>query len=68
MKTENAIRDKSFAFALRVVKCFKYLQTEHKEFILSKQFLRSGTAIAHWSGKPNKPRAKQTSFISSISR
>jgi four helix bundle protein len=45
MKTENAIRDKSFSFALRVVKCYKYLQAERKEFVLSKQFLRSGTAI-----------------------
>jgi four helix bundle protein len=45
MKTKNAIRDKSFSFALRVVKCYKYLQTEQKEFILSKQFLRSGTAV-----------------------
>lgn len=45
MKTENAIRDKSFSFALRVVKCYKYLVAEHKEFVLSKQFLRSGTAI-----------------------
>ena len=45
MKTENAIRDKSFAFALRVIKCYKYLQTEQKEYVLSKQFLRSGTAI-----------------------
>ena len=45
MKTENAIRDKSFLFALRGVKCYKYLQAEQKEFVLSKQFLRSGTAI-----------------------
>jgi len=45
MKTENAIRDKSFLFPLRVVKCYKYLQAEQKEFVLSKQFLRSGTAI-----------------------
>ena len=44
MKT-NAIKDKSFDFALRVVKCYKFLQSEQKEFILSKQFLRSGTAI-----------------------
>ena len=36
---------KSFAFALRVVKLAKHLQTEKKEFVLSKQVLRSGTAI-----------------------
>ncbi len=42
---ENVLKEKSFAFALRVVKCFQYLQTEKKEYVLSKQFLRSGTAI-----------------------
>lgn len=36
---------KSFAFALRVVKLAKYLQDEKREFVLSKQVLRSGTAI-----------------------
>lgn len=43
-KKPNVIRDKSFAFALRVVKCYKFL-VENKEFVLSKQLLRSGTAV-----------------------
>ncbi len=42
---ENVIKTKSFAFALRVIKLYQYLQTEKKEYILSKQVLRSGTAI-----------------------
>jgi four helix bundle protein len=42
---ENIIQQKSFAFAIRVVNAFKYLQTEKKEFVLSKQFIRSGTSI-----------------------
>jgi four helix bundle protein len=42
---ENVVKDKSFAFALRVVKLAKHLQGEKKEFVLSKQLLRSGTAI-----------------------
>ena len=42
---ENAIRDKSFAFALRVVRLAKYLEVEKRDFVLSKQVLRSGTAI-----------------------
>jgi four helix bundle protein len=42
---ENPIRDKSFAFALRVVKLVKYLDGEKREYVLSKQVLRSGTAI-----------------------
>lgn len=42
---ENIIKIKSFNFALRVVKLYQYLSLEKKEFILSKQLLRSGTAI-----------------------
>jgi four helix bundle protein len=42
---ENVVKIKSFAFALRVVKMYQYLQSEKKEFVLSKQLLRSGTAI-----------------------
>ena len=45
MKTENALKDKSFLFALRVIKCHQFLQTDQKEFVLSKQLLRSGTSI-----------------------
>jgi four helix bundle protein len=42
---ENAVRDKSFAFALRVVKLAKFLEDKKREFVLSRQVLRSGTAI-----------------------
>jgi len=42
---ENVIQTKSFAFAIRIVNAYKYLQTEKKEFVLSKQMLRSGTSI-----------------------
>ena len=42
---ENVIKIKSFAFALRIVKLFQFLTTEKKEYVLSKQLLRSGTAI-----------------------
>jgi four helix bundle protein len=41
----NPIREKSFAFALRVVELAKHIQSDKKEFVLSRQFLRSGTAI-----------------------
>ena len=39
----NIILDKSKAFALRIIKIYQYLCEEKKEFILSKQILRSGT-------------------------
>ncbi|MCD9185257.1 MAG: four helix bundle protein [Pyrinomonadaceae bacterium] len=42
---DNVLLDKSFAFAIRVVKAYKYLVEEKKEFVISKQFLRSGTSI-----------------------
>jgi len=43
---ENSVlREKSFNFALRSIKLSKYLQKEHKEYVLSKQVLRSGTSI-----------------------
>ena len=41
----NVIYDKSYKFAIRVVNLHKYLKNEHKEFVLSKQLLRSGTSI-----------------------
>ncbi len=37
--------DKSYIFALRVVKLYKHLVSEKKEYVLSKQVLRSGTSI-----------------------
>lgn len=45
MKSENIIQTKSYGFALRIIKVYKYLSQEKKEFILSKQLLRSGTSI-----------------------
>ncbi len=44
-KEENIIRSKSYNFALRIIKAYKFLAKEQKEFILSKQLMRSGTAI-----------------------
>ena len=45
MKQNNIIQEKSFSFSIRIVNAYKYLQSEKKEFVLSKQILRSGTAI-----------------------
>lgn len=45
MKTENPIERKSFEFAVRLVKLYKHLTETKKEFVLSKQILRSGTSI-----------------------
>jgi four helix bundle protein len=42
---DNVIMDKSYAFALRIIKLYKHLIGEKKEYVLSKQILRSGTSI-----------------------
>jgi len=42
---ESVLKNKSYAFAIRTVKLSQFLQSEKKEFVLSKQVLRSGTAI-----------------------
>jgi four helix bundle protein len=42
---ENVVAVKSYKFAIRIVRIYKYLCDEKKEFTLSKQLLRSGTAI-----------------------
>jgi len=42
---KDLLREKSFAFALRIIKLSQYLQKDHKEYVLSKQIIRSGTSI-----------------------
>jgi four helix bundle protein len=42
---DGALQTKSFAFAVRIVNLHRFLASEKKEFVLSKQLLRSGTAI-----------------------
>lgn len=42
---ENIIKNKSFAFAVRIVKLYKHYVESKKEYILSKQLLRSGTSV-----------------------
>jgi four helix bundle protein len=42
---KDILKEKSFAFALRAVKLFQYLNKEKKEFVMSKQLLRSATSV-----------------------
>jgi len=44
-KKENVLLVKSFSFAVRVVNLYKHLSSERKEYVLSKQLLRSGTSV-----------------------
>jgi len=45
MENKNAVQSKSYSFAVKAVKLYKHLSNDKKEFVLSKQFLRSGTSI-----------------------
>lgn len=45
MKEKNIIRDKSYSFALRIVKLNQMMVNDLKEYVLSKQILKSGTSI-----------------------
>ena len=45
LKNSDPLSEKSFSFSLRIIKLFKYMKNDHQEYILSKQILRSGTAI-----------------------
>ena len=42
---ENPLKSKSYRFALRIINLYKHVTSEHKEYVLSKQVLRSGTSI-----------------------
>lgn len=57
MKTDNQLLNKSFEFAIRIVNVCKYLQDNKKEYILSKQLLRSGTSIG---ANANEAQAAQS--------
>jgi four helix bundle protein len=44
-KEKGKLKEKSFKFAIRIVNLYKYLCEEKKEFVMSKQILRSGTSV-----------------------
>lgn len=45
METGNVVRDKSFAFAVRVIRTYQFLIRSKSEYVISKQLLKSGTSI-----------------------
>ncbi len=63
---ENVLLEKSFAFAIRVVNAYKFLIEEKREFVLSKQFLRSGTSIGANSEEVVGGQSK-ADFVSKLS-
>ena len=63
---DNVIESKSFSFAVLIVKLCRYLQSDNKEFVLSKQLLRSGTSIGANVAESQQAQSR-ADFISKLS-
>ena len=63
---ENIVKAKSFDFGLRIVKLYQYLVSNKKEYVLSKQLLRSGTAIGALIREAEQAQSK-ADFIHKLS-
>ena len=61
----NVIQDKSRAFAIRIINCYKYLDEEKHERIMSKQLLRCGTSIGA-NKRESKNAQSRTDFLSKL--
>mgnify|MGYP003317026360 CR=1 FL=1 len=61
----NVVEEKSFQFAIRIVRLYRYLRSEKKEFVLSKQLLRSGTSIGANVAEAQQAQSR-TDFLSKI--
>ncbi len=64
--TESILKIKSFDFALKVVQAYKEIINTHKEYVLSKQLLRSGTSIGAMIRESEFAQSK-ADFISKLS-
>ena len=62
----SILRDKSYAFALRIVNLYKSLADENREFVLSKQVLRSGTSIGANIAEANQAQSR-SDFVHKLS-
>ncbi len=63
---ENQIESKSFDFAVRIVNLYKFLTEQKKEFVLSKQLLRSGTSIGANVAEAQRGQSK-ADFVAKMS-
>lgn len=63
---ENILKNKSFDFAVRIVNLFKYLKDDKKEFVLSKQILRSGTSVGAMVREAEHAQSK-ADFVNKLS-
>jgi len=63
---DNILKDRSYAFALRIVKASRFLMQECKEYVLAKQLLRSGTSVGANIAEANQAQSRPD-FISKLS-
>ena len=66
MKNDNVILDKSKAFALEIIELYKHLTVDKKEFIMSKQVLRSGTSIGANAREAVRVNLRQIFMLNSL--
>ena len=55
---DNVIEEKSFEFAVRIIRLYQYLSNDKKEYVLSKQLLRCGTSIGANVAEAQKGQSK----------
>ena len=63
---ENSLKDKSYAFSIRTINLYKHLTKRKREYVLSKQVLRSGTSIGANVAEANQAQSR-ADFISKLS-
>lgn len=61
----NTVKEKSYKFALRIIKAYQYLQKEKNEYVLSKQLLRCGTSIGALVAESENAQSK-ADFINKL--
>ena len=61
----NAIQDKTRAFAINIINCYKFLIEEQHEYVLSKQLLRCGTSIGA-NARESKNAQSRNDFLSKL--
>lgn len=63
---KNPLKNKSYTFALRIVRTCKTIMAEHKEYILTKQLIRSGTSVGANIFEAQQPQSKRD-FVAKLS-
>lgn len=66
MGKDNVLKEKSYKFSIRIVKFYQFISVQKNEYVISKQVLRSGTAIGAMIEEANQAESK-ADFIHKLS-